>query len=178
MVNQWEIKCAKWWINGPIGLSLKLRNGESMDPLLCHFNCAMVNQRAHFGKWNRWSSFVLYVLNTGNGRKTFRMVLTTLAKSVPILSAVECKIVTNMSLSRQKRGDFDLKSTKNRRTRPDPTPPTVPPLLIQSESMVNQWAHWFSLIKCAKKAYQWWINGSIGLSPKLCIPSAIIKRTI
>ena len=44
------------------------------------------------------SSFDFHVLNAGNGRKTFRMVLTTLAKSVPILSAVECKRVTNMSL--------------------------------------------------------------------------------
>ena len=139
-----------------IAQSLKLRNGESMGPLVCHLNCAMVNQWTHcfatsiaprwingpilvchlrngesMGPWGYGfdpsSSFDFYVLNAGNGRETFRMVLTTLAKSVPILSAVECKRVTNMSLSRQKRGDFDLKSTKNRRTRPDPTPPPYPP---------------------------------------------------
>ena len=34
---------------GPLVLSLKLRNGESMDPLLCHLNCAMVNKWKHFG---------------------------------------------------------------------------------------------------------------------------------
>ena len=73
-----------------------LRNGESMGPWGYGFDPS--------------SSFDFYVLNAGNDRKTFRMVLTTLAKSVPILSAVECKRVTNMSLSRQKRGDFDLKA--------------------------------------------------------------------
>ena len=94
-----------------------LRNGESMGPWGYGFDPS--------------SSFDFHVLNAGNGRKTFRMVLTTLAKSVPILSAVECKRVTNMSLSRQKRGDFDVKSAKNRGPRPDPTPPTVPPPLIE-----------------------------------------------
>ena len=70
-----------------------LRNGAPMGPLVC---CAMLNQWAY--GFDPSSSFDFYVLNAGNGRKTFRMVLTTLAKRVPILSAVECKRVTNMSL--------------------------------------------------------------------------------
>ena len=141
MVNQWThcfaTSIAPWWIDGPI-LVCHLRNGESMGPLVCHLHvhCAMLNQWAY--GFDPSSSFDFYVLNAGNGRETFRMVLTTLAKSVPILSAVECKRVTNMSLSRQKRGDFDLKSTKNRRTRPDPTPPPYPP----TDWVLNQW--WIS----------------------------------
>ena len=110
MVNQWShcfaTSIAPRWINGPI-LVCHLRNGESMGPLVCHLNCAMLNQWAY--GFDPSSSFDFYVLNAGNGRETFRMVLTTLAKSVSILSAVECKRVTNMSLSRQKRCDFDLK---------------------------------------------------------------------